>query len=62
MATVNFLMLQARAGTEEGARVRFAQLVVDVVKVLHGNVRDIRANPGDWGTTLSSARPTRASR
>jgi hypothetical protein len=49
MATVNFLMLQARAGTEEGARVRFAQLVVDVVKVLHGNVRDIRANPGDWG-------------
>jgi hypothetical protein len=31
-------MLQARAGTEEGARVRFAQLVVDVVKVIHGNV------------------------
>jgi hypothetical protein len=49
MADVNFLMLAARAGSTEAGRVRFAQLVIDLVGLKHPTVRDIRANPGDWG-------------
>lgn len=49
MANVNFLLLAGRAGSKEAGRVRFAEMVVDLVNLIHGGVRDVYANPGDWG-------------
>lgn len=46
---VNFHKLVVLAGTVEGARPLFEQLVNDVVEIAHPEVRAITANPGDWG-------------
>jgi hypothetical protein len=46
---VNFHKLIVRAGTVEGARPLFEQLVNDVVAIAHPEVRSITASPGDWG-------------
>jgi hypothetical protein len=49
MANVNFFALVAKAGTKEGARPLFADLVVELVRLVNPAVRDVFANPGDWG-------------
>jgi hypothetical protein len=50
MTGVNFHTLITRAGTKEGARPLFARLAIELVDLVHrGAVRDIHANPGDWG-------------
>lgn len=46
---VNFHKLTVRAGTVEGGRPLFEQLVNDVVAIQHPEVRSITASPGDWG-------------
>lgn len=46
---INFHKLIVRAGTIEGARPLFEQLVNDVVALTHPEVRSITASPGDWG-------------
>ncbi|MBM7414202.1 MULTISPECIES: hypothetical protein [Nocardiaceae] len=46
---VNFHKLIVLAGSVEGARPLFEQLVNDVVGVAHPEVRSPTASPGDWG-------------
>jgi hypothetical protein len=49
MNDINFFALAAKAGTKEGARPLFAQLVVELAHLVNPAVRDVYANPGDWG-------------
>ena len=41
--------LMVRAGSKEGARPLFQDLIAQLVNVKHGDVRQVAANPGDWG-------------
>lgn len=47
--TINFHFLAQRTGSDEGGRVLFEQLVIDVVGLQHPDVSSVEANPGDWG-------------
>jgi hypothetical protein len=49
MTQINFHTLIAKAGTKEGARPLFERLVAQLVRLLHASVRQVAANPGDWG-------------
>jgi hypothetical protein len=48
-APINFYALIAATGSKEGARARFQSLTAQLVGVQHPTVRQIQANPGDWG-------------
>jgi hypothetical protein len=49
MSDINFYALVVKAGTKEGARHLFGQLVVELAHLVNPSVRDVYANPGDWG-------------
>jgi hypothetical protein len=46
---VNFHALIAATGSNDGARARFQQLIAQLIHLKHPTVRQIEANPGDWG-------------
>lgn len=46
---VDFNFLIYRFGGEPGARDAFEKLVADVVGLVHPDVQEVQANPGDWG-------------
>ncbi|MEV4219101.1 hypothetical protein [Nonomuraea sp. NPDC049725] len=46
---IDFNFLVIRAGSKDGARATFEDLVQDLVGVKHPEVSTIEANPGDWG-------------
>lgn len=46
---IDFRFLQTRFAGPAGARDAFERLVADVVGIVHPDVREIQANPGDWG-------------
>ncbi|WP_125099273.1 hypothetical protein [Leucobacter chromiireducens] len=46
---VDFRFLEVRFAGEAGAREAFERLVADIVGIVHPDVREIQANPGDWG-------------
>jgi hypothetical protein len=46
---VNFHALIAAAGSKEGARARFQDLIVQLVKVKHRTARQMQPKQGDWG-------------
>jgi hypothetical protein len=47
--TIDFTFLIYRFGGEPGAREAFEHLVADVVGIIHPDVQEVQANPGDWG-------------
>ena len=47
--TIDFAFLIYRFGGEPGAREAFEHLVADVVGIIHPDVQEVQANPGDWG-------------
>jgi hypothetical protein len=49
MNDINFYALVTKAGTKEGARPLFGELVVELAHLVNPAVRDVFANPGDWG-------------
>src|SRR4051812_19382154 len=49
MTNITFHALITKAGTKDGARPLFEQLVRQLVKLVHRGVRGVEANPGDWG-------------
>lgn len=56
---VNLRELEIVTKSEEGARIRFEELITQLVKIRHLSATQIRAAPGDWGIdciagTLSS--------
>lgn len=46
---VDFRFLEIRFSGPAGARDAFERLVADIVSIVHPDVREIQANPGDWG-------------
>lgn len=46
---VDFRFLEVRFGGPAGAREAFERLVADIVGIVHLDVREVQANPGDWG-------------
>lgn len=46
---IDFNFLVARAGSKDGARATFEELIQDLVGAKHPEVSTIEANPGDWG-------------
>lgn len=46
---IDFRLLEARFGGPAGARDAFERLVADIVGIIHPDVREVQANPGDWG-------------
>lgn len=46
---INFKQLEIKAGTEEGARYLFQDLIAHIIQIKHKNAKEIRAAPGDWG-------------
>lgn len=46
---VDFRFLGIRFGGQAGARDAFERLVADIVSIVHPDVQEIQANPGDWG-------------
>lgn len=49
MSNIDFKVLINRAGSEEGARILFQNLVSSLVRVKYKDARQIRPSPGDWG-------------
>lgn len=51
MATgfIDFLKLVSRAGSKEGARILFEQLIAQIANALYPGARQVRPNPGDAG-------------
>lgn len=45
----NLYALITATGSKEGARVRFQNLITQLVKIKHPTARQVEANPGDWG-------------
>ncbi|WP_152563962.1 hypothetical protein [Actinomadura welshii] len=46
---MDFNVLHVRAGSKDGGRATFEELVQDLVSLNHPEVSTIEANPGDWG-------------
>ncbi|HZN15799.1 MAG TPA: hypothetical protein VFB78_16140, partial [Acidimicrobiales bacterium] len=46
---VDFAYLRYRAGSVEGGRALFEELVRQLVAIEHPDVENVRAAPGDWG-------------
>lgn len=46
---VDFNVLHVRAGSKDGGRAIFEELIQDLVGLSHPEVSTIEANPGDWG-------------
>jgi len=46
---LNLRQLEINAGTEDGARPLFQNLILQLVKLKHKNAKEIRPCPGDWG-------------
>ncbi|MFF2275586.1 hypothetical protein [Agromyces sp. NPDC058126] len=46
---IEFAFLIHRFGGEPGARDAFEHLIADVVGIVHPDVQEVQANPGDWG-------------
>lgn len=46
---VDFRFLETRFGGPAGARDAFERLIADIVGIVHPDVQEVRANPGDWG-------------
>jgi len=46
---MNFHALIVSAGSKEGARPLFQDVIAQLVNAKHGTVRQVAANPGDWG-------------
>lgn len=46
---VDFRFLETRFAGSAGAREAFERLVADIVGIVHPDVQEIQANPGDWG-------------
>ncbi|WP_426621588.1 hypothetical protein [Microbacterium sp. As-52] len=46
---VDFRFLEVRFSGPAGARDAFERLVADIVGIVHPDVQEIQANPGDWG-------------
>ncbi|WP_010204181.1 hypothetical protein [Salinibacterium sp. PAMC 21357] len=46
---IDFRFLETRFGGSAGARDAFERLVADIVGIVHPDVREVQANPGDWG-------------
>ncbi|MFJ6358649.1 hypothetical protein [Pseudarthrobacter oxydans] len=46
---VDFRFLETRFGGPAGARDAFERLIADIVGIVHPDVQEVQANPGDWG-------------
>lgn len=46
---IDFRFLETRFSGPAGARDAFERLVADIVGIIHPDVQEIQANPGDWG-------------
>lgn len=46
---IDFRILEVRFSGPAGARDAFERLVADIVGIVHPDVQEIQANPGDWG-------------
>ncbi|MER6169862.1 hypothetical protein [Streptosporangium sp. NPDC001681] len=46
---IDFNFLVTRAGSKDGARATFEELIQDLVGAKHPEVSTVEANPGDWG-------------
>lgn len=46
---VDFRFLETRFAGPAGARDAFERLVADIVGIVHPDVQEVQANPGDWG-------------
>jgi tetratricopeptide (TPR) repeat protein len=46
---INFYSLIAKAGSKEGARASFEEMLAQLVRLTETAVRRVEANPGDWG-------------
>lgn len=46
---IDFRFLQTRFAGPSGARDAFERLIADIVGIVHPDVQEVQANPGDWG-------------
>lgn len=46
---IDFRFLETRFAGGAGARDAFERLVADIVGIVHPDVQEVQANPGDWG-------------
>ncbi|WP_146069607.1 serine/threonine protein kinase [Arthrobacter sp. B0490] len=46
---IDFRFLETRFAGSAGARDAFERLIADIVGIVHPDVQEIQANPGDWG-------------
>ncbi|MHA7210069.1 hypothetical protein [Arthrobacter sp. MDT1-65] len=46
---VDFRFLETRFAGPAGARDAFERLIADIVGIVHPDVQEVQANPGDWG-------------
>lgn len=46
---IDFRFLETRFAGPAGAREAFERLIADTVGIVHPDVQEIQANPGDWG-------------
>lgn len=46
---IDFRFLETRFSGPSGARDAFERLVADIVGIIHPDVQEVQANPGDWG-------------
>jgi hypothetical protein len=46
---VDFRFLETRFAGPAGARDAFERLIADIVAIVHPDVQEVQANPGDWG-------------
>ena len=46
---IDFRFLETRFAGPSGARDAFERLIADIVGIVHPDVQEVQANPGDWG-------------
>ncbi|MET4226236.1 hypothetical protein [Oerskovia enterophila] len=46
---IDFRFLETRFSGPSGARDAFERLIADIVGIIHPDVQEVQANPGDWG-------------
>lgn len=46
---IDFRFLETRFAGPAGARDAFERLIADIVGIVHPDVQEVQANPGDWG-------------